>query len=154
MGGRVRRPACLFTLVAAVLAALPAAAAAEPGAAAGLQQKLAKALAVPHVPRAGSAALAVELATGRAVFTRNTATALAPASTEKLPVTYAALALLGPAFRIETDVLGEGEQVGSVWRGDLVLQGHGDPTLTNAGLRRLATQLQAAGLPRVSASIV
>src|SRR2546421_11971999 len=153
MGGRVRRSASLVTLVAAVLAALPAVAAAQTRADGGLQRKLAKALAVPHVPRTGSAAIAVELVTGRVVFTRNTATALAPASTEKLPVTYAALALLRPAVRIETDVLGEGEQVGSVWRGDLVLQGHGDPTLTNAGLRRLATQLQAAGLPRVSASI-
>ena len=150
----MRRPACLFTLVAAVLAALPAVAAAQTRADAGLQRKLAKALAVPHVPRTGSAAIAVELDTGRAVFTRNAATALAPASTEKLPVTYAALALLGSTFRIETDVLGEGEQVGSVWRGDLVLQGHGDPTLSSAGLRRLATQLQAAGLRRVSGSIV
>src|SRR2546421_7409178 len=154
MGGRVRRPACLFTLVAPALAAPRPAAAAEPRADAGLRRTLARALASPHVPRAGSAAIAVELATGRAVFTRNPATALAPASTEKLPVTYAALALLGPAFRIETDVLGEGEQVGSVWRGDLVLQGHGDPTLSSAGLRRLATQLQAAGLHRVSGSIV
>src|SRR5438105_449185 len=154
MGGRVRRSASLVTLVAAVLAALPAAAAAEPRADGGLQRKLAKALAVPHVPRTGSAAIAVELDTGRAVFTRNAATALAPASTEKLPVTYAALALLGPAFRIETDVLGEGEQVGSVWRGDLVLQGHGDPTLSSAGLRLLASQLAAAGIRGVSGSIV
>jgi len=151
----VRRPARLVTLVAAtVLAALPAAASAQTRADTSLQRKLAKALAVPHVPRTGSAALAVELDSGRAVFTRNVATALAPASTEKLPVTYAALALLGAGFRIETDVLGEGEQVGSVWRGDLVLQGHGDPTLSTAGLRRLATQLQAAGLRRVSGSIV
>src|SRR5205823_4400045 len=154
-GGRVRRPARLVTLVAAaVLAAFPAAAAAQTRTDSGLQRKLAKALAVPHVPRTGSAALAVELDSGRAVFTRNAATALAPASTEKLPVTYAALALLGAGFRIETDVLGEGEQVGSVWRGDLVLQGHGDPTLSTEGLRRLATQLQAAGLRRVSGSIV
>ena len=151
----MRRPARLVTLVAAtVLAALPAAASAQTRADTSLQRKLAKALAVPHVPRTGSAALAVELDSGRAVFTRNVATALAPASTEKLPVTYAALALLGAGFRIETDVLGEGEQVGSVWRGDLVLQGHGDPTLSTAGLRRLATQLQAAGLRRVSGSIV
>ena len=151
----MRRPARLVTLVAAaVLAAFPAAAAAQTRTDSGLQRKLAKALAVPHVPRTGSAALAVELDSGRAVFTRNAATALAPASTEKLPVTYAALTLLGAGFRIETDVLGEGEQVGSVWRGNLVLQGHGDPTLSSAGLRRLAAQLQAAGLRRVSGSIV
>ena len=36
-----------------------------------------------------------------------------PASNEKLAVTYAALTALGPAFTIETDVLGEGQQAGS-----------------------------------------
>jgi len=142
------------TLFAVLLAALPAAAEAQTRADSSLQQKLARALAVPHVSRIGSAALAVELDTGSAVFARNATTSLAPASTEKLPVTYAALALLGPAFRIETDALGEGEQVGSVWRGDIVLQGHGDPTLSSAGLRRLATQLQAAGIRRISGSVV
>jgi D-alanyl-D-alanine carboxypeptidase/D-alanyl-D-alanine-endopeptidase (penicillin-binding protein 4) len=151
----MRRPArLLVTLFAVLLAALPAAAEAQTRADSSLQQKLARALAVPHVSRIGSAALAVELDTGSAVFARNATTSLAPASTEKLPVTYAALALLGSAFRFETDALGEGEQVGSVWRGDIVLQGHGDPTLSSAGLRRLATQLQAAGIRRISGSVV
>jgi D-alanyl-D-alanine carboxypeptidase/D-alanyl-D-alanine-endopeptidase (penicillin-binding protein 4) len=79
---------------------------------------------------------------------------LAPASTEKLPVTYTALALLGPGFRFETDVLGEGEQVGSLWRGDIVLQGHGDPTLTSARLRQLAAELRADGIRRITGSVV
>ena len=135
-----RRAALLASLLAVVVAALPATGAAQTRADGSLQRKLARALAVPHVPQAGAAALAVELGTGRAVFTRKSSTPVAPASTEKLPVTYAALAVLGPTFRIETDVLGEGEQVGSVWRGDLVLQGHGDPTLSSAGLRRLSAQ--------------
>jgi D-alanyl-D-alanine carboxypeptidase/D-alanyl-D-alanine-endopeptidase (penicillin-binding protein 4) len=151
----MRRPGSLLvTLVAATLAVLPATAAAQTRADSTLQRKLARALAVPHVPQAGAAALAVELATGQVVFARNSSAPLAPASTEKLPVTYTALALLGPAFRIETDVLGEGEQVGSVWRGDLVLQGHGDPTLSSSGLRTLASELAAAGIGRVSGSIV
>jgi D-alanyl-D-alanine carboxypeptidase/D-alanyl-D-alanine-endopeptidase (penicillin-binding protein 4) len=155
-GPGVRRPVrLLFTIVVLVLAALPAAVAEARTRADGtLQQKLARALAVPHVPRAGAAALAVDLATGRIVFARNGAASLAPASTEKLPVTYAALALLGPTFRFETDVLGEGEQVGAVWRGDVVLQGHGDPTLTSARLRQLAAELRAAGIRRISGSVV
>jgi serine-type D-Ala-D-Ala carboxypeptidase/endopeptidase (penicillin-binding protein 4) len=151
----VRRPTRLVVAVsAAVLAAVPPTAAARTRTGSDLQQKLARALVVPHVRRSGSAAFAVELETGRAVFVRNTASSLAPASTEKLPVTYAALALLGPAFRIETDVLAEGEQVGSTWRGDLVLQGHGDPTLSTAALGRLAAQLAAGGIARVSGAVV
>jgi D-alanyl-D-alanine carboxypeptidase/D-alanyl-D-alanine-endopeptidase (penicillin-binding protein 4) len=152
---RVRRLArLLVTLAAVAVTTLPATAAAQTRTDAGLQQKLARALAVPHVPRNGAAALAVELDTASIVFTRNATAPLAPASTEKLPVSYAALVLLGPTFRIETDVLGEGEQVGSVWRGDVVLQGHGDPTLSSFGLRQLAAQLQANGIRRVSGSIV
>ena len=151
----MRRPARLLVpLVAALFATLPSPAGAQNRADSSLQDKLARALAVPHVSRSGSAALAVELDTGSAVFARNATTSLAPASTEKLPVTYAALTLLGPGFRIETDALGEGEQVGSVWRGDIVLQGHGDPTLSSAGLRLLAKQLQAAGIRRISGSVV
>ena len=53
-----------------------------------------------------------------------------PASNEKLPVTFAALHVLGGTYRIPTDVLGNGGQVGKTWRGNLVLRGRGDPTLS------------------------
>ena len=51
-----------------------------------------------------------------------------------------------PAFRIETDVLGRGAQDGAVWRGSLLLVGHGDPTLSRADLATLARQVRAAGI--------
>ena len=38
----------------------------------------------------------------------------------------------GPSYRFSTDVLGEGELDGAVWRGDVVLKGYGDPTLVHA----------------------
>jgi D-alanyl-D-alanine carboxypeptidase/D-alanyl-D-alanine-endopeptidase (penicillin-binding protein 4) len=101
-----------------------------------------------------SGALALDLATGDVVYSRSAALPLAPASTEKLLVTYAALQRLGPSFEIVTIVLGEGRQVGREWRGDLVLQGHGDPTLSSAGLRALARQLSALGIARVTGAIV
>src|SRR3954453_14476132 len=104
-------------------------------------------------PRA-SAALALDLATGRVVYSRASTLPLAPASTEKLLVTYGALQRLGPSFEIVTIVLGEGRQVGREWRGDVVLQGHGDPTLASSGLRALARQLRARGIARVTGAIV
>ena len=120
----------------------------------GLLAVLACAAAVPHVPVAASAAVAVDLTTGSAVFERHTGLALVPASNEKLAVTYAALAALGPDYQIETDVLGQGELVGTTWRGPLVLQGHGDPTLSHLDLRVLARQVRAAGIRKVAGSVL
>jgi len=119
-----------------------------------LEGKLAKALAVPHVSRARTAALAFDLQTGTTVFARHDSLSLAPASNEKLGVTYAALVGLGPDFRFETDVVGRGEQAGTVWRGSLMLVGHGDPTLSSADLAVLAKQIRAAGIRRVTGSIL
>src|ERR1043166_9593284 len=82
----------------------------------GLEGGLARALAVPHVSRARTAALVFDLQSGTTVFARHDSLSLAPASNEKLGVTYAAVVGLGPEFRFETDVVGRGEQDGTVWR--------------------------------------
>jgi serine-type D-Ala-D-Ala carboxypeptidase/endopeptidase (penicillin-binding protein 4) len=119
-----------------------------------LQLRLGRALIVPHVSQQRSAAVAVDLVTGTAVFSRNASLSLAPASNEKLALTYALLQELGPALRIETVVLGDGEQSGAVWRGDLVLKGYGDPTLRSGGLKRLAAQLRRAGIRRVTGAVI
>ena len=79
---------------------------------------------------------------------------LHPASNEKLATTYAALAALGPSFRIETDVLGEGTQDGTTWQGDIVLKGYGDPTLSAADLRSLAHQVARDGITRVNGRVI
>ena len=119
-----------------------------------LQLRLAKALRVPHVAPARSAAMAVDLESGQLLFAQNPGLSLAPASNEKLPVTYAALATLGASYRIETDVLGEGELDGTTFTGNLVLRGGGDPTLSTAGLRSLAVQVREYGIRRVVGGVV
>jgi D-alanyl-D-alanine carboxypeptidase/D-alanyl-D-alanine-endopeptidase (penicillin-binding protein 4) len=119
-----------------------------------LQTRLTKALRVPHVAPGRSAAVALDLATGTVLFTQNPGRSLAPASNEKLPLTYAALTTLGPTYRIETDVLGEGEQDGTTFSGSLVLRGGGDPTLSTARLRSLAAEVRAYGIRRVTDGIV
>src|SRR5207253_4870835 len=75
---------------------------------------------------------------------------------EKLAVAYAVIAALGPAFRIETDVLGSGEFDGDrgVWRGDLILKGYGDPTLSAADLRSLALEVRAVGVRQVTGRVL
>jgi serine-type D-Ala-D-Ala carboxypeptidase/endopeptidase (penicillin-binding protein 4) len=103
----------------------------------------------------GTGVLAVDLASGRVVYAHNANTSLLPASNEKLVLTYAALAVLGPSFRLRTEVLGEGHLDGhTIWRGNLVLKGYGDPTLDRAGLAELAQRLRATGVRRVTGSLV
>jgi serine-type D-Ala-D-Ala carboxypeptidase/endopeptidase (penicillin-binding protein 4) len=118
-----------------------------------LATKLARALAVPHVQSRLSGAAAVNLATGRTVFLRHPTLALVPASNAKLAVAFASLALLGPEHRLDTIVYGEGELIGSTWKGDLVLKGFGDPTLSRGDLGALARQVRAAGIRQVTGGI-
>lgn len=98
--------------------------------------------------------LAVDLSTGRVVYQHNANASLLPASNEKLAVTYASLVALGPAFRMRTEVLGEGRLEGRVWRGNLILKGYGDPMLDRAGLADLAAQVRAQGIRRVTGALV
>lgn len=153
------KPYARITLAIALAVASAAAptASAAPAAAAvdrTLPSRLAKALAVPHVDASRSAAIAVELATGRIVYQRNRSLSLAPASTEKLALSFALLSRLGPAYRIETRVLGSGVPEGATWTGDVVLEGAGDPTLDSGALRRLAAQVRAQGVRRVVGRVV
>jgi D-alanyl-D-alanine carboxypeptidase/D-alanyl-D-alanine-endopeptidase (penicillin-binding protein 4) len=135
-------------IVLALLLAGPAGAGGSP-----LANRLAKALAVPHVSQARTAAIAFDLETGETLFADHGALSLAPASNEKLVVTYAALVGLGTGYKIETDVLGRGQQNGTVWHGHLLLVGHGDPTLSSADLAQLAAQVRAAGITRVTGAV-
>jgi serine-type D-Ala-D-Ala carboxypeptidase/endopeptidase (penicillin-binding protein 4) len=138
----------------AAVAALALAAPAPAGAALSLQQRLAKALAVPHIQASQTGVVAVDLRSGDRVFTLNERRALQPASVEKLAVAYAALHELGPDFRIETDVLGDGERQGTTWRGNLVLKGFGDPTLSRDDLETLARGVRAFGIRSVTGGVV
>jgi serine-type D-Ala-D-Ala carboxypeptidase/endopeptidase (penicillin-binding protein 4) len=147
MAPMTRRRLPVVVLLALVLAA-PAGAGDSP-----LAKRLARALAVPHVSQARTGAVAIDLQTGQTVYSEHAGLPLAPASNEKLAVAFAALVTLGPAFRFETDVVGRGEQDGAIWRGSLVLVGHGDPTLSSGGLATLARQVRAAGIRRVTRGV-
>jgi D-alanyl-D-alanine carboxypeptidase/D-alanyl-D-alanine-endopeptidase (penicillin-binding protein 4) len=115
---------------------------------------LAKALRAPGVAPRRTGALALDLYTGIAVFGRNADKPLAPASTEKLTVALAALQELGPSFRITTLVLGRGVRDGSVWRGDLLLVGRGDPSLHRDDLNRLAGKVRTLGIRSVTGRVL
>jgi D-alanyl-D-alanine carboxypeptidase/D-alanyl-D-alanine-endopeptidase (penicillin-binding protein 4) len=143
-------PRLLVPLAVAAALLVPARAGATPP----LDERLAQALVVPHIALARSGAAVVDLASGESLFVHNAGASLAPASNEKLPITYAALSGLGSSFRIETQVLGEGQLVDGVWRGDVVLKGFGDPTLSSSDVRTLARGVRAAGVLRIAGAVV
>jgi D-alanyl-D-alanine carboxypeptidase/D-alanyl-D-alanine-endopeptidase (penicillin-binding protein 4) len=143
-----RRRLPVVAVVVALLVASPAGAGDSP-----LAKRLERALAVPHVSQARTGALAFDLQTGETLFSEHDALPLAPASNEKLAIAYTALVTLGADYQIETDVLGRGTQDGTTWRGNLLLAGHGDPTLSSAGLLALARQVKAFGIRHVTGGV-
>jgi D-alanyl-D-alanine carboxypeptidase/D-alanyl-D-alanine-endopeptidase (penicillin-binding protein 4) len=152
---RVRTHLCaLSVLVACAALGSAATAGAATRAASPLGPRLAKALRVPHITPSRSAAVAVDLATGEELFAQNGSLPLAPASNEKLPLTYALLTALGPKLRFATEVAASGEREGATLSGSLFLVGGGDPSLSSADLRKLAQVVRAAGIRRVDGGVV
>jgi D-alanyl-D-alanine carboxypeptidase/D-alanyl-D-alanine-endopeptidase (penicillin-binding protein 4) len=131
------------------LAPAPAAGGALP-----LPTRLADALAVRGNSTAASGAVAIDLATGKVLFARHPDLPLAPASNEKLTVTFAALRELGADYRFSTEVLATGAQTGAVWHGNVYLKGFGDPTLRGLELSRLAAQLEHLGIKRIDGRVL
>lgn len=128
--------------------------AAQAGSRSAFQTHLARALHARHVSPGRTGAIVFDLQTGGTLFAHNPRLPLRPASNEKLATTYAALSALGPSFRIETDVLGEGQQSETTWQGNLVLKGYGDPALSFAQVNSLARQVAAAGIRHVTGRIL
>ncbi|MFN0116557.1 MAG: D-alanyl-D-alanine carboxypeptidase/D-alanyl-D-alanine-endopeptidase [Paracoccaceae bacterium] len=89
--------------------------------------------------------LVADAGTGAVLAARRPGLAMPPASTAKVVTTLYALAHLPGNFRFRTRVLATGPVTGGLVRGDLILAGGGDPTLSTDGLGDLAARLKAAG---------
>lgn len=102
-----------------------------------------------------------DLESGATLYDRNAEKAFVPASTLKLVTGAAALHALGPDYRYETQVLATGPVRDGVLRGDLVVWGSGDPTLSErftedarATFRAWADSLRLRGVQRIAGGIV
>lgn len=97
----------------------------------------------------------VDLETGKALYSRGADVPLNPASNVKLLTTAAALIALGPEHRYATRLLrDDGALSGSVIKGDVYLQGSGDPNLVTEDLVALASELHARGIRRITGGVV
>jgi serine-type D-Ala-D-Ala carboxypeptidase/endopeptidase (penicillin-binding protein 4) len=118
-----------------------------------LSTQLTRALVSKYVPLSHTGAIAVDLESGSVVYAHLSTTPFIPASNEKLPVAWAALVRLGPAYRFHTELYGVGTRQGATWQGDLVLKGFGDPTLTSVDLADIAGQVARAGIREVGGRV-
>ncbi len=102
------------------------------------------------------------LETGEYLYRRNENKLFLPASTMKLVTSAAALEYLGADFRFSTSLLLNGAIKQGVVRGDLVIRGAGDPTLSRrfnptnplAVFERWADTLEQHGVKRIAGNIV
>lgn len=78
----------------------------------------------------------------------------APASNEKLLLSMALLAAVGPDHVITTNAMARVAPVDGVVDGDLWLVGHGDPEVTRATLDGLAGAVATAGVTRITGSVM
>jgi D-alanyl-D-alanine carboxypeptidase/D-alanyl-D-alanine-endopeptidase (penicillin-binding protein 4) len=125
-------------------------------AAAGFVEALQAALADPRFESA-TVGLSVWIEGDGLVFRHNADALLKPGSNEKLLVAWGAYGVLGPDTTLVTDVRVDGDVDGSTVRGNLVLVGGGDPSLTSTGehsLDRLATIVRSRGITDVTGDLV
>ncbi|MFM7065569.1 MAG: D-alanyl-D-alanine carboxypeptidase/D-alanyl-D-alanine-endopeptidase [Gammaproteobacteria bacterium] len=120
----------------------------------GLPPRIFNALRGQRVPRTAVSVVVRDTATGEVLLEHNADVARSPASTMKVVSAYAALSELGPNYTWTTRAWATGPVSGGRLRGDLVLQGGGDPTLSIERWWRFVQELRARGLESIEGDIL
>ncbi len=161
-------PRAAAVLLAALLAACAPAMRSAPAPGSPTPSRLALSAALDSVfadtalAHAHWGVLVRSLDTGETLYRQNPAKTFLPASNMKLVTGAMALEALGPEFRFRTRVLAAGPVRDGALRGDLVVVGGGDPTISarfggddaRAVLRSWADSLRAHGVTRIEGAIV
>jgi D-alanyl-D-alanine carboxypeptidase/D-alanyl-D-alanine-endopeptidase (penicillin-binding protein 4) len=122
--------------------------------AAGLPAAFTDALEQAGIPISHVAVVVQPLDAAGPVLSHNAEAALNPASVMKLVTSFAALNQLGPDYVWTTDVWADGVITDGVLNGDLVIRGHGDPTLTLERMWLLQRELRARGVRHIRGNLV
>jgi D-alanyl-D-alanine carboxypeptidase/D-alanyl-D-alanine-endopeptidase (penicillin-binding protein 4) len=115
---------------------------------------VAQALAAARIPAGGVSAIVQEVGATRASLSVNPDAPMNPASVMKLVTTYAALELLGPAYRWKTEAYATGPVRDGFLDGDLLLKGYGDPKLDLEAFWVLLRALRGKGLQTIRGDLV
>ena len=121
---------------------------------AALPAPVTQALGTARIPAASVAVVVQELGAPYASLSVNAGAPMNPASVMKLVTSYAALELLGPAYRWKTEAYAAGNLRDGVLEGDLVLKGSGDPKLDLEAFWMLLRSLRGKGLREIRGGLV
>lgn len=119
-----------------------------------LPPPVAQALAAARIAPGSVAVVVQEVGAARPSLSINAATPMNPASVMKLVTTYAALELLGPAYRWKTGAYATGSLRDGVLEGDLILKGSGNPKLDVEAFWMLLRAVRGKGLRDIRGDLV
>ncbi len=119
-----------------------------------LRSRLRSVLKQPALAGARLSALVVREADGVVLFEHEPDRMMIPASNAKILTALAVLSTLGPTFQFETQIWSDRAPDIKGTVGRLGVRASGDPALNSEDWWRLASELRAAGLRKVSGDIV
>ena len=146
---RAARAACALAAVLFAAGNLPARAATD-----ALPAPVAAALTQAGIPADAVVAVVQELGSAQARLAWHAERPVNPASLAKLVTTFAALELLGPAWRWATPVWLQGPVRDGVLEGNLVIKGSGDPKLVVERMWLLLRRVRQLGVREIRGDIV
>ncbi len=120
----------------------------------GLPPRIFNTLRGQRVPRSAVSFVVRDAVSGEVLLEHNPEVPRSPASTMKVVSAYAALSLLGPNYTWTTRAWATGPVVGGRLKGDLVLEGGGDPTLSIERWWRFVQELRSRGIEQIDGDII
>ncbi|MEX0960765.1 MAG: D-alanyl-D-alanine carboxypeptidase/D-alanyl-D-alanine-endopeptidase [Burkholderiales bacterium] len=119
-----------------------------------LPQPVAIALEQAGVPQEAVGAYVLNASSGEAELAFGENRGMNPASVIKLLTAFAALELLGPAYRLKTEAYLDGELIDGRLHGNLVVKGYGDPRFTLERFWLFLRDLRHRGLREIDGDLV
>lgn len=119
-----------------------------------LPPSVAAALQRANIPESAVAVYVQDVAQNSPILALNAERSMNPASVMKLLTTYAALDVLGPAYRWKTETYIQGVLKNEKLDGDLIFKGYGDPKLTLETFWQMLRDLRQRGLKDIRGNLV
>jgi D-alanyl-D-alanine carboxypeptidase/D-alanyl-D-alanine-endopeptidase (penicillin-binding protein 4) len=124
------------------------------GASDHLPQPIKQALSTHHLPAAALSIYMQSFNSNKPLWVYQPDIPRSPASTMKLITSYAALELLGPAYRWRTVLATTAPIKEGVLQGDLYIKGYGDPKLTTEHIYMLLKALRDQGIQEIKGDLI